>query len=109
MQADVQQRMINQLATCDMCADAPDVAPLPALVNGFVTFASFNNMAKITREVSLAKLTQGCRNCAYILTMATHVRTVAGIAVRMTRVRVPSQSQCATQLQEAFELHLHRT
>jgi predicted O-linked N-acetylglucosamine transferase (SPINDLY family) len=32
-------------------AHAPDVAPLPALANGFVTFGCFNNLAKITPSV----------------------------------------------------------
>ncbi len=32
-------------------AHAPDVAPLPARANGFVTFGCFNNLAKITPSV----------------------------------------------------------
>jgi predicted O-linked N-acetylglucosamine transferase (SPINDLY family) len=33
---------------------APDVAPLPALENGFITFGCFNNLAKITPRVLAA-------------------------------------------------------
>jgi len=44
-----------RLPGCFLCytpaADPPAVAPLPAAVNGFVTFGSFNNLAKITPTV----------------------------------------------------------
>jgi predicted O-linked N-acetylglucosamine transferase (SPINDLY family) len=44
-----------RLPGCFLCytppADAPLVAPLPALGRGFVTFGSFNALAKITDEV----------------------------------------------------------
>ncbi|PSC74350.1 putative UDP-N-acetylglucosamine-peptide N-acetylglucosaminyltransferase SPINDLY [Micractinium conductrix] len=44
-----------RLAGCFLCytppPDAPPVAPLPAVTNGFVTFGSFNALAKQTPEV----------------------------------------------------------
>lgn len=44
-----------RLPHCFLCytpaVDAPPVAPLPAAANGFVTFGSFNNLAKITPQV----------------------------------------------------------
>jgi predicted O-linked N-acetylglucosamine transferase (SPINDLY family) len=44
-----------RLPGCFLCyqpaPDAPPVAPLPAATNGFVTFGSFNNLAKITPQV----------------------------------------------------------
>ncbi|MBK5276957.1 MAG: tetratricopeptide repeat protein [Desulfuromonadales bacterium] len=48
------ERLIR-LPDCFLCyqppEDAPDVAPPPSLLNGFITFGSFNNPAKITPEV----------------------------------------------------------
>ena len=44
-----------RLPGCFLCytpaQDAPPVSELPALLNGFVTFGSFNNLAKITPQV----------------------------------------------------------
>lgn len=45
-----------RLPGCFLCytpaVDAPPVAPSPASDTGFVTFGSFNNLAKITPEVA---------------------------------------------------------
>ena len=44
-----------RLPGCFLCytpaPDTPPVAPLPALQNGFLTFGSFNALAKVTPEV----------------------------------------------------------
>ena len=44
-----------RLPRCFLCytpaQDAPSVEPSPAAAAGFVTFGSFNNLAKITPEV----------------------------------------------------------
>jgi hypothetical protein len=45
-----------RLPGCFLCympaQDAPPVEPSPAVATGFITFGSFNNLAKITPEVS---------------------------------------------------------
>ncbi|BDA40757.1 probable UDP-N-acetylglucosamine-peptide N-acetylglucosam [Coccomyxa sp. Obi] len=55
---DTRQRFVEELVRlpgCFLCytpaIDAPPVAPLPAAAAGFVTFGSFNNLAKITPRV----------------------------------------------------------
>ena len=55
---DTRQGFVEELVRlpgCFLCytpaTDAPPVAPLPAAAAGFVTFGSFNNLAKITPRV----------------------------------------------------------
>ncbi|PNH00482.1 putative UDP-N-acetylglucosamine--peptide N-acetylglucosaminyltransferase SPINDLY, partial [Tetrabaena socialis] len=55
---DTQQTFVEELVRmpgCFLCytpaADAPPVSPPPVLANGYVTFGSFNNLAKITPQV----------------------------------------------------------
>lgn len=49
-----------RLPGCFLCyspaLEAPPVAPLPAAEAGFVTFGSFNNLAKITPEVRFRRI-----------------------------------------------------
>mmetsp|Transcript_37645 Transcript_37645/g.111342 ORF Transcript_37645/g.111342 Transcript_37645/m.111342 type:complete len:770 (-) Transcript_37645:253-2562(-) len=55
---DTKQTFVEELVRlpgCFLCYtpahDAPEVSSLPALSNGYVTFGSFNNLAKITSQV----------------------------------------------------------
>lgn len=47
-------RLAAGAATFRAPMDSPEVNELPALTNGYVTFASFNNLAKVTPEVIAA-------------------------------------------------------
>ncbi len=49
------RQRVERLAGATFCYELPcprpEIAPLPALRNAYVTFGSFNNMAKVNREV----------------------------------------------------------
>jgi predicted O-linked N-acetylglucosamine transferase (SPINDLY family) len=53
-------------------AHAPDVRPLPALANGYVTFGCFNNLAKITPQVVATWAEILCRTPDSRLVLKTH-------------------------------------
>lgn len=44
-------RLLAGAATLEPPADCPEIGGLPALTNGHITFASFNNLAKVTPDV----------------------------------------------------------
>jgi len=54
-----------RLRSCFLCytpvVAPPPVTPLPAAENGFVTFGSFNALAKITQEVCAEQSASRCR------------------------------------------------
>ena len=47
-------RLLSGAATLQPPAECPESNSLPALTNGYITFASFNNLAKVTREALAA-------------------------------------------------------
>ncbi len=74
-------------------ADAPDVTPLPALKNGFVTFGSFNIPAKLNDRViaTWATALRALPNSRLILGSATSLRDPQvqdGIAKRFASVGI---------------------
>jgi predicted O-linked N-acetylglucosamine transferase (SPINDLY family) len=46
-----------RLPDCFLCyqpdREAPDIKPLPAMKNGFITFGSFNNLAKVSEDIAI--------------------------------------------------------
>ncbi len=68
-------------------ADAPEVAPSPALANGFITFGSFNNAQKLT-DVTLA------RWGGLLQSMPSARLLIAGIPEGYARERVAARLQC---------------
>lgn len=74
-------------------ADAPEVAPLPAIANGYITFGSFNNAQKLS-DVTLARWGRVLR------TLPDARLLIAGIPAGFARARVMSRLQCdASRLQ----------
>jgi protein O-GlcNAc transferase len=62
---------------------APDVGPLPALGNGYITFGCFNNLAKITPRVITTWCTILHRVAGARLVLKTHQYAVAETATRV--------------------------
>jgi predicted O-linked N-acetylglucosamine transferase (SPINDLY family) len=71
-------------------AYAPDVGPLPAAANGFVTFGCFNNLAKVTPEV--------IATWARILDLVPAARLVL-------KTYQFSEPESVTRVREAFSRH----
>ena len=67
-------------------ANAPDVAPLPALRNGHITFGCYNNLAKITPEVIAAWAGIMQRVPGSRIVLKTHQFSEPGPRVRITDV-----------------------
>lgn len=78
-----------RLPGCFLCYTPPDaappVAPLPALQNGFVTFGSFNALAKQTPEVR----GPGCQNALVFILINGPQPKVRGVQALQGRREVP--------------------
>lgn len=92
---------VKYLPDCRMCftppIDAPEVAALPALLNGYVTFGCFQNMAKVSEEVMVlwakvmqavpnAKLRWQCKSLTDIEVQESISKRMATCGVDLARV-----------------------